>query len=380
MSYKHTKHWDSEVSRSLEKLAIQKGMVKPEPLQKQASMDKKADITPTSDLMENIFKLCNGLRSEGFTKQAEEIETNFLNYKQAQTLYETSKEEGEDLVHAAHPKGSHKLEDVDSDEAVVEDILDKQKKIKEVVEKKPTGKLSNAKSIINAVKLALADQQSDSKSYKLITNQVKIIANWIAQTCNPELSIPITNFTNNIVSSVKKFTVYDLNFAKVQLDGLKERLQPNILSRTFNADSISPTALNNYTWNRISPKIDDIESLINQAIEISKRFDERKMEAFTKNQEIVEDVSPNNTDTISKDIAIAIDNFTKAKSIVKTNDPKEADIVAKTQAWLDKRISLLNTLKQTVANDTNKSNLAAYQQKLTQYSAGLDNIFKEWTK
>ena len=155
MSFKHTKHWDSEVMRSLEKVAYEKGMVKSDPLQKQASLTKEADITPTSDLMQNIVKLCVGLRSEGLEKEAAEIETNFLNYKQAQTLYETSKEKGEDLVDAAHPKGSHKLEGVDSEEAVVEDIVDRHNKMKAVVDKKPTGKYASSKDILNAVKVTL---------------------------------------------------------------------------------------------------------------------------------------------------------------------------------------------------------------------------------
>jgi len=148
MSFKHTKHWDSE-------LAYEKGMVKSDPLQKQASLTKEADITPTSDLMQNIIKLCAGLRAEGLEKEAAEVETNFLNYKQAQTLYETSKEKGEDLVDAAHPKGSHKLEGVDSEEAVVEDIVDRHNKMKAVVDKKPTGKYASSKDILNAVKVTL---------------------------------------------------------------------------------------------------------------------------------------------------------------------------------------------------------------------------------
>jgi len=155
MSFKQTKHWDSEVMRSLEKVAYEKGLVKPEPLQKQASVTKKADITPTPDLMQNIIKLCSGLRSEGLEKEAVEIETNFLNYKYAQTLYETSKEKGEDLVNAAHPQGSHKLEGLDSEEAVVEDIVDRHNKMKTVVDKKPTGKYASSQDILNAVKVTL---------------------------------------------------------------------------------------------------------------------------------------------------------------------------------------------------------------------------------
>jgi len=67
----------------LEKVAKEKGLVKPESLEKKAALTKKADYTPTPDLMENIFKLCAGLRSNGLVKEANEIETNYLNYKKA---------------------------------------------------------------------------------------------------------------------------------------------------------------------------------------------------------------------------------------------------------------------------------------------------------
>jgi hypothetical protein len=174
MTFKHTKNWDSEVMRSLEKVAYQKGLIKPEPLpQKTASVIKKADVTPTSDLMANIFKLCVALRAEGFIKEANDVEVNYLNYKRAQTLYEAFKEKGEDVIHDAHSEGSHKMEDVDSDEAVFEDILDKHDKIMKAVEKRPTGKLSSNKDILNAVKVTLGaaplarrkDKSSDPRSY-----------------------------------------------------------------------------------------------------------------------------------------------------------------------------------------------------------------------
>lgn len=156
MTFKHTKHWDSELSRSLEKIALAKGLVKPEPaIKKSAAVTKKADTFPTSNLMENILKLCAGMRSNGLIEEALEVETNYLNYKSAQTLYEAFKETGDDVIQQAHPDGSHKMENVDSDEATFEDILDKHVKILQVLNKKPTGKLSSAAQVLKAVKMVL---------------------------------------------------------------------------------------------------------------------------------------------------------------------------------------------------------------------------------
>lgn len=155
MTFKHVKFEDSPTMRALEKVAKEKGLVKPEPLKKRASVPKKPDYTPTGNLMENVLKLCAGLRNQGLVKEAAELETNYLNYKSAQTLYETSKEKGEDLIQSAHPKGSHKLEGVEGNElAVIEDILDQHMKLIQIVDKKPTGKLSTAQAI-RAVKKAL---------------------------------------------------------------------------------------------------------------------------------------------------------------------------------------------------------------------------------
>ncbi len=139
--------------RSLIKVAQEKGWVKEETITKTAS--STTDLSPTSSITENILKLCSGLRQSGLEKHAVELEDKLFAYKQAQTLYEAHKETGEDLVDQAHPKGSHKLEDVDSSEAVFETIVDKHIKMVQMIDKKPTGKLASSKEILDAVKVAL---------------------------------------------------------------------------------------------------------------------------------------------------------------------------------------------------------------------------------
>lgn len=154
MTLKHVKFEDSAVMRSLEKLAKEKGLVS-EKITKNASAVKKLNLSPSESLTSNIVTLCSGLREAGFHKHAEELEEKFFAYKQAETLYETSKEKGEDLVDEAHPKGSHKLEDVDGDEAVFETILDQHLKMIKMIDKEPTGKLASSEAIIDSVGKAL---------------------------------------------------------------------------------------------------------------------------------------------------------------------------------------------------------------------------------
>jgi hypothetical protein len=89
-----------------------------------------------------VLKLSQQLRNNGYSKLADDLEYKFLILKQSEAkLYSTFKEVGEDLIGAAHPDGSHKLVDVEGD-SVFETIVDQHKKIKEKVEKEPTGKLS----------------------------------------------------------------------------------------------------------------------------------------------------------------------------------------------------------------------------------------------
>lgn len=184
MTFKHVKFEDSPTMRALEKVAKDKGLVKAEPLKKTASVPKRPDYTPSSNLMENVLKLCAGLRNQGLVKEAAELETNFLNYKQAQHLYEAHKEKGEDLIHAAHPKGSHKLEGVEGD-ALVEDILEQQMKHLEVVNKKPTGKLSTAQAISEVKKVLgqiVAPKESESKLYGMLNDKLNKLLPLIGTT------------------------------------------------------------------------------------------------------------------------------------------------------------------------------------------------------
>lgn len=172
MTFKHIKFEDSAVMRSLEKLYKEKGLLKEEPIKKEAS--SKLDLRASSNLMENILKLCNGLRSYGLDKQANELELNYLSYKKANTLYETSKETGEDLVHSAHPKGSHKVDVLGDDLAVVETILDNHLKMLKVVDKVPTGKLAS-NNIINSVKKALGEDVEFKEFISIISDFSRFI-------------------------------------------------------------------------------------------------------------------------------------------------------------------------------------------------------------
>lgn len=197
--------------RSLEKIAINKGLVKQEPLTKMASVQN--DLNPSENLTENILKLCSGLRQSGFDKQAEELERNFLTYKKANSLYGVHKEKGEDLIDQAHPKGGHKLLDVEGD-ALVETILERQLKMLDVINKKPTGKLANHSDILHAVKVVIAAETIES-----LESKVKENINLARQTHDQLVSIINKESTFNRIFPFD--TKFDSSFSDT-IDGIKK--------------------------------------------------------------------------------------------------------------------------------------------------------------
>ena len=252
MTFKHTQHWDSELSRSLEKVAIAKGLIKPEPaIKKSAAVIKQADTTPTSNLMENIFKLCAGMRSNGLIKEAVEVETNYLNYKSAQTLYEAFKETGDDVIQQAHPDGSHKMEDIDSDEATFEDILDKHVKILQVLNKKPTGKLSSTAQVLRAVRVVLGEDNLETlyANAQDTLEKFRSVYTSIASMMGEDTTGNDTYF-NMLQRMLNEKKIKTPNFESgllSALDNVKSDLEPSYLS--WDHSSFSPEQQAN--WQKV---------------------------------------------------------------------------------------------------------------------------------
>lgn len=147
MDFKHKKNDSSTISESFQKIAFEKGWIKKEDMVKKAS---KIDLNSSGILSEDIVKLCSQLRNSGLTKQANEIELNFLNYKKASTdLYNFSNKSSEEMIQSAHPKTDIK------NNAVFHTILEKHLKMLDAVDKMPKGKYADNKSILNGVKNAL---------------------------------------------------------------------------------------------------------------------------------------------------------------------------------------------------------------------------------
>lgn len=361
MSFKHVKFEDSPIMRSLEKVAREKGLVKPEPpLQKTAALSKKANLTPTPNLMENIFKLCAGLREQGRVVEASEVETNYLNYKRAQTLYEAHKETGDDLIHSAHPKGSHKLEGVAGDEATFEDILDKHTKILQMVEKKPTGKLSSAAQILGAVKKSLGQQANESASLvaqiRAQLSKVSRIFQGIDNITRDELSAPISQ--EGYVDKVQKLsqnpTIDNIEDIRDLIDKLSSRLDPTSIGHYL---SLGLAGLSKDTWSKVKPNLDAAKEAINAAHDLRARYNEITVPNYGQGPQAdsrapATEPEAAGPDTLSQQFSALASKIDLYKAQAESSaGPNSAAIVA----WLDKAAGFVTQYSKAYADNKFKS-------------------------
>jgi len=136
---------DSKMFLEFEKTSIKKGLAKPAEIVKTAAPKYEA----SNDLNSDLITLANGLRAQGFEKEANSLEDKIYNVKLAEThLYHAIDEDGQDLLDFAHPDGDLKI--TDSPHGMVETTDSAHKKIVDIVNKKPTGKYSAAQNVVIA--------------------------------------------------------------------------------------------------------------------------------------------------------------------------------------------------------------------------------------
>lgn len=141
---RHIKLPKSSVKDSFKEIALEKKWINSEQIEKKAST---IDLSVTDSFDANISKLILGLKNSNLDKFAEEIKINFLKYKKAESdLYNVTKDEYAKYINLAHPKGSHKMENMEGD-AVVEDLYDTQNAILNLLkDKKKPNNLKNIKA------------------------------------------------------------------------------------------------------------------------------------------------------------------------------------------------------------------------------------------
>ena len=267
MTYKHIKFEDSAVMRSLEKVAIKNGMVKPEENLKKNASGQTQDI-PSDSFSGNLLALCEQLRAHGFNKYAADLELKFLLLKKAEgTCYDVTGEKGEDLVDRAHPDGSKKIDKEWDDFGTIETITDQHDKIVEVVEKEPKGKLAN-KNILNAVKIILAQTQSSREQLVDELNRyLRNAQNTLAQIAriadeSGDLDISASNFTRDFERLFSESPTIDtLNAIMKMVKEFYSRLQPGVVF-----------GVKEETWRKISGLFGQVNGALSHALDLRNQI------------------------------------------------------------------------------------------------------------
>ena len=270
MTFKHTKFEDSATMRSLVKVAADKGWVKSEPLKKTASVEE--DLSPTTNLTENLVKLCAGLRKSGMDKFANELEDKLIAYKKAaNSLYDVSKEKGEDLVDSAHPKGGHTLEGLEGD-AHVETILETKLKMIQMVDKKPTGKLASHTNILRAVKIVLAEESVDELEKQIRGQLQAAYATWqkIKKIADEDLTIGMGH-ESTYSEVVNNSTIDKIKDAKKTFNNSIWTVKPGLI-----------TGVSENTWSIMQGLVPKVNGYYDKALELRTKVNAIKAGALEK--------------------------------------------------------------------------------------------------
>lgn len=327
MTFKHVKFEDSVTMRSLERLAKEKGLVQSDTIQKTAAASQP-DYSTSSNLMENILKLCAGLRELGDAKYANELEEKFLSYKQATSLYEAFDETGDDVIDFAHPKGSHKIEGVEGD-AIVETILDQHLKMVEISNKKPSGKLGSQKDILNAVKIVLSQKAGTADLLKNINDSlasINDIYNSISFFGKPLYTTVLGDLAKRVSVLKSDLSENNIRTLLVALRKAEENLSPGLLGGLSKDD-----------WNDLNPFFVRISQNANALLKELKNPGQADVKPAVN-------VDPS-VSLFSSEIKNILSTLNIWATKIQTDPENSPQDVKEGMSWINGKITRINDLK-----------------------------------
>lgn len=313
MTFKHADSRESSVYRALEKIAYEKGLVKPETINKTASK-KVIDLAAGPNLMENILKLCSALREEGLDRQASELERNLMICKAAS---KGTPEVDPETIQQAHPKGSVRVSNLDGD-AVVEDILDQHLEILNVALKPAKGRISTASEVIKQVKIVLAEESSQELVGEALALLKRIEDVAASDADAGSFAVPIA--TVRAYLNMRPLTLDAIKSASASIASMKSQMEPGWL--TENARSLS-AALSQDAWRRVSetefPRLESIMIKLNSIRESELNIENLARQENIRNKNFNAPSGPNETSLSNKDY------LTLAPPVKITKLPKNTD-------------------------------------------------------
>lgn len=377
MTFKHVKFEDSVTMRSLERVAREKGWINNTPLSKVASFDNK-DLSVSINLTENIIKLCNGLREYGLELYANEVEQKFIDYKKAQTLYETSKENGNNLIDAAHPKGSHKLDNIDGD-SIIETIVDQHLAHIKVIEKKPTGKLTSSSDIINSVKMVLAQRLPPPNP-----NLLSMLSNLVIELADKlDSIIAKANITNKLrEAEIKQYIRF---IRDISLNPSSNNIVRIISTIQLIRKTLRKELMNNQDlWRTIDALFPAIQNIIIRIKLVRNNLDNPLQVKKTESppQVLVENARPpTEEDILLKNLTSANTTLKKFQIAISTNPDITESEKNKANEWIAQKMEQVNGIKSqldNLASSEKIENIPVLLSNLNKITIPFDAFAKVW--
>jgi hypothetical protein len=335
-------------------------------------------LTPT------LLSLCNKLRAKGFFKQATALEKNLLLLKTAtaQThLYRAHKETGEDLINSAHPDGDNKIvPDVSDNLGDVETIVSRHKKIVDVIQKEPTGKLA---SYVRQCKIALGAEENAEYLYQVAGTafeKFRGVYDAVVRKLGED-SRDNEKWFSAIQNMIDKKDVYHTekmeDFLVNTLNDLKDDKEPGFFS----------SGQERLVWQ------DEVLPMLEAAYKHAEDFRNavakiRKLETEEKVRGAKEQVAENKPAGQAPTNDLAQQLMTDMRSVAKSIDQHRAQVRAKNlpnanelTAWLDKAEKFANDMVSEYSNLANKADPKTHDQyaaQLKQLSDKLQGFATRW--
>lgn len=416
MTFKHIKFEDSPVMRSLERMTLEGNS----PIEKKASKEiPKKDMLPTENVFENLTKLCSGLRDIGLGRYADELEHNYMDYKQADAAYLTnSKDNGEKMLQDAHPEGSPKISD--SEYAIIENIIDQHLKTIKQIEKMPTGKLSSSAEIIDAVKISLGndigtsiDARKKAAYAKLLEiipdlNNIMKEMRFLFKETTYVYKVTKMNY-NEAIRGIKRITVdnislglvnevitdvHDMNQTVSLLDwkdiGLPGLAGAVMISHVVDfLDAIQEGGFLTSSRERVVGLIENVEAKLKYVVSIlngeQTAYVKRFIEQEQKKQIASNSLLPEETQLISS-INNARNTLTTTKISIRHNSSIASDMKVKLYQWIDDRNADINDIYNAYNrikdedHDKKKGLILRLQNRLNSVTYRFNDFQSKWAK
>lgn len=161
--------FDSELFHSLEKVAQERKLIEPEPLEKKAS---SPSWKATGDVNRDLITLVAALRDKGYHQEADDLEDKVHLHRMAETdYYRAVGDKSKAMLDLAHPEGDVEVAPSEEGYGKVQTLETSHQSIRDKVEKTPTGKY--AQRVQRILKHAMTEGEAFAYINRAVDSAIK---------------------------------------------------------------------------------------------------------------------------------------------------------------------------------------------------------------